>query len=58
MVPTSQESKASGAKHLSGVRPGVTVLMIPRDPEHQALTNVYSGSVDRSKSACHGRPAS
>ena len=46
------------ARHLSGVRPGVTMLAISRDPEHQALTYVYSGSVGRFRSACYGRPAS
>ena len=60
-VPCSSDlagSKTSGARHLSGVRPGVTMLVISRDPEHQDCSFVYSCSVDRSRSACYGRPAS
>ena len=39
-----------------GWRLDVTVLVIPRDPEHQVLTYVFSGSVVRFRSACCGRP--
>ena len=38
--------------------PDVTMLVIFRDPEHQVLVYVYSGSVVRFRSACDGRPAS
>ena len=45
VVPTSLGLRTSGAKHLSGVRPGVAMLAIPRDQEHQALTCANSVSV-------------
>ena len=57
-VPTLQESKTSEAEHFSGVRPGVTMLVMPRGPEQQDLIYVYSGSVDLFRSACYWRPAS
>ena len=57
-VPTSQGSRTSGARHLSGVRPGVTMLVIPWGPKDQDLSNVYSGSADRFRSACYGSHAS
>ena len=51
--PTSQGSKTSEAERFAGVKPGVTILA-----EHQDLIYAYSGSVDRFRSACNGRPAS
>ena len=45
--PTSQGSRTSGPVFLSGVMSGVTMLVISRDLEHQDLSYVYSGSVDR-----------
>ena len=57
-VPTSQGSKTSEAERLPEARQDVTVLVIPRSPEHQDLSYVYSGSVDRFRSACYGRLAS
>ena len=44
-IPTSQGSKTSRAEHLSGVTPGVTMLVISWDPEHQDLVDVDSGCV-------------
>ena len=32
------------------------MFAVSRDPEHQALTYVYSGSAVRFRSACCGRP--
>ena len=52
-IPTSQELKTSEAKHLSGMRPVVTMLVIPQDSFY-----VYSGSGDRYGSARYGSPAS
>ena len=49
-------SKTSEAERLLEARHDVTVLVIPRGPEHQDLTYVYSGSVVRFRSACCGRP--
>ena len=48
----------SEAERLPEARQGVTTLAISREPEHQDLSYVYSGSVGRFRSACHGRPAS
>ena len=58
--PTSQGSKTSGARDLSGVRPGVSMLVIfPRSGASRPLLSyAYSGSVERFRSACFGRPAS
>ena len=43
-IPTSHGSKTSEAERLPEARQDVTMLVIPRGPEHQALTYVYSGS--------------
>ena len=40
-------SKTSGATFLSWAKLDVTMLVISQDPEHQDLSYVYSGSVDR-----------
>ena len=56
--PTLQGSKTSEAGRLTEARRYVAVLVIPQGPEHQDLTYVYSGSVDRSRSACYKRPVS
>ena len=48
----------SEAGRLREARRDVTMLVILWGPEHQDLSYVYSGSVDRFRSACHGRPAS
>ena len=55
---TSQGSKTSEAGRSPEARRDVTMLMFPRCPEHQVLSYVYSGSVVRFRSSCHGRPAS
>ena len=51
-------SRTSDAQRLSEVERDVTVLVIPRGLEDQDLTYVYSGSEDRFRSACYGRPVS
>ena len=49
--PTSQGTKTSEAARLPEARRDVTMLVIPRNPEHQELTYVYSDSVVRIRSA-------
>ena len=49
--PTSLGSKTSDAERLPEARRDVTMLEIPRGPEHQDLPCVYSGSADRFWSA-------
>ena len=56
--PAVQGSKTSEAERFPEARQEVTVLAISRDPEQQDLVHAYSGSVDRFRSACYGRPAS
>ena len=53
---TSEAWNTSDAERILEARRDVTMLAIFRDPEHKVLTNVYSGSVDRFRSASYGRP--
>ena len=58
-LPTSQGSITPIAKSSRRGEGRVTLRSRSRrDPEHQHLAFVYSGSVDRFRSACCGRPDS
>ena len=56
--PTLQGLKTSDAERLPEARRDVSMLVISWCLEHHDLSFVHSGSADRFRSACYGRPAS